>query len=335
MWEATMQPCPVCGSTGIDTAGYCVQCRTFRGQPQAPAPDAGYGYPAAGPGYAAPTSGYPAPTSGYPDPQQGGGYPPPTSGPAYGTPTSGPAYGTPTSGPAYGTPVSGPAYGTPVSGGGYPDGQNWPGQPGYPGAPLAQPTPPKSRSTLAIALIALSVVLVLIVGSIVAVAFIKSGKKSTPVAGPSTAASAEPSSKVDKCLIGTWQETSHDEDVNITDIGSVKFTGRGAEQRLKADGSGILDYKTGTSYNSTVNGKQLTVKFTGTVKFDFATGAGKVTVSNGRPSGKTVVLIDGTEYSSDDLTADEGDYNYTCTGDTLKEYSPSGTNQWQRISKNA
>ncbi len=51
-----MQPCGVCGGVGIDTGGYCVHCRTYRGvteqYPQLP----GYG----------PVSGAPYPTSGDP-----------------------------------------------------------------------------------------------------------------------------------------------------------------------------------------------------------------------------------------------------------------------------
>ena len=53
-----MQPCPVCGSLGVDAAGYCVQCRTYRGLPGGPtqpgAPISGPpGYPTA-PGYPPP-----------------------------------------------------------------------------------------------------------------------------------------------------------------------------------------------------------------------------------------------------------------------------------------
>jgi hypothetical protein len=53
-----MQPCAVCGGMLVDAAGYCTQCRTFRGVPQQP--------------YT------PYPTSvppGYPQQTSGGGYP--------------------------------------------------------------------------------------------------------------------------------------------------------------------------------------------------------------------------------------------------------------------
>src|SRR6266508_6110907 len=37
--EASMQPCGVCGGMGIDAAGYCTQCRTYRGVPDQPPPE--------------------------------------------------------------------------------------------------------------------------------------------------------------------------------------------------------------------------------------------------------------------------------------------------------
>jgi hypothetical protein len=53
--EARMQPCHVCGGMAIDAAGYCVQCRTYRGQVAPP----GYppGYPAHPPAPAPPGGG--------------------------------------------------------------------------------------------------------------------------------------------------------------------------------------------------------------------------------------------------------------------------------------
>jgi hypothetical protein len=61
-----MQPCAVCGGVGVDAAGYCLHCRTFRGVPVQPvAPPPAY------PGYPQPTSVPPA----YPQQTSGGGYP--------------------------------------------------------------------------------------------------------------------------------------------------------------------------------------------------------------------------------------------------------------------
>jgi hypothetical protein len=74
-----MQPCAVCGGVQVDAAGYCTQCRTFRGVPQQPPPQPpNYPQP-----QQSPYSGYPPgspayPTSvppGYPQQTSGGGYP--------------------------------------------------------------------------------------------------------------------------------------------------------------------------------------------------------------------------------------------------------------------
>ncbi|HKT05791.1 MAG TPA: hypothetical protein VJT31_40290 [Rugosimonospora sp.] len=64
-----MQPCQVCGGMAVDAAGYCTQCRTYRG-PVPPAP-----------------------------------YPAQPSGPPYAVQPSGPPYVTQSSGPPYGGPA--------------------------------------------------------------------------------------------------------------------------------------------------------------------------------------------------------------------------------------
>ena len=135
-----MQPCPVCGGMGIDANGYCTQCRTYRGLPQAPPPSSGAPY----------------------GPQYGGA--PPYSGPPYGAPPP-PQVGYPTSpGPAYPQQTSAPptAYPPTTYGGAY-------------GAPTA---PRKTRSSFTTPLIALSATLVVLVIAIVIVVVVKnSGSK--------------------------------------------------------------------------------------------------------------------------------------------------------------
>lgn len=79
-----MQPCEVCGGMGIDAAGYCTNCRAYRGIP-GQAPYQGYpqqqGYPPQ------PQQGYPA-TAGYQRQPGYGAYPTSGAGPA-------PGYGAP------------------------------------------------------------------------------------------------------------------------------------------------------------------------------------------------------------------------------------------------
>jgi len=81
-----MQPCPTCGGMGIDANGYCTQCRTYRGVPQAPQPPTS-GSPYSGAPYSGgPYAGYPT-SSGPSFPDQVSGppaYPPTTYGGQYG-----------------------------------------------------------------------------------------------------------------------------------------------------------------------------------------------------------------------------------------------------------
>jgi hypothetical protein len=81
-----MQPCPTCGGMGIDTNGFCTNCRTYRGIPQFggnPVSVAPYGgMPAGG---APQVSAQP-----YPQPVSPGAYPGTTYGGAFGPPTAPP-----------------------------------------------------------------------------------------------------------------------------------------------------------------------------------------------------------------------------------------------------
>jgi hypothetical protein len=85
-----MQPCPNCGGMGIDANGYCTQCRTYRGVPQAPQqPTSGTPYSGAPYGGQQPYAGYPASSvPSYSDPVSA---PPTTYGATYGAAPSGPS----------------------------------------------------------------------------------------------------------------------------------------------------------------------------------------------------------------------------------------------------
>ena len=87
-----MQPCPTCGGMGIDANGYCTQCRTYRGVPQAPQQPTS-GSPYSGVPYTGqPYAGYPT-SSGPSFPDQVSGppaFPPATYGGQYGAPPTPP-----------------------------------------------------------------------------------------------------------------------------------------------------------------------------------------------------------------------------------------------------
>lgn len=265
-----MQPCPVCGSLGVDGAGYCVQCRTYRGLPGGPTQ----------PG--APISGPP----GYPTAP---GYPPPLPQPR-------------------------------------------PAQP--------QSPPPRNRSPLLVPLIALSSVLVILVAAIVVVAVVRaSGRNATPggnATGRSTGAptATKAASLVDECVVGTWRMSHYEESVPVAGFGTVKFTGEGAEVRLKDDGTGVTDYKDGTTFNATVGGVVYKLVVTGTVSFGYRTNNGAVSFTGVTASGKeTLTRTDTGQQVSQDLTGNSDPASYTCSGDSLTEFTNQYRAEMRRVSR--
>lgn len=333
-----MQPCGICGGMGIDAAGYCTQCRTYRGIPQqAPAPTRSYpqaydlmppvggaapggGAPGGGaPGGGAPGGGtvYGGPTSAPPSsaaPYSG----PPQYGAPYGSPTSGPPYPTPTSGAPYPAP-----YGAPTSGAPYPAGTY--------GAPA---TPTRARPSFLVPLLALSATLIVLVVAIVIVAVVKSkGDKGGNAAGGTTPTAA----LVDSCVVGDWNETSHQEQTPIDGfIGKVTFGGSGARLHLEDDGTGSYEYNgatyTGTGQRAADNQNyEIKLKITGNITFDYRTNNNTFSFSNMKATGSVVGFINGQQIpGSQPLEADRNPASYTCNGDSMKHTNSVYTIDWKR-----
>ncbi|MFB9181386.1 hypothetical protein ACFFX1_24880 [Dactylosporangium sucinum] len=282
---------------GIDANGYCTQCRTYRGVPQAPQP---------------PTSG--SPYSGAP--YSGGAYAGyPSSDPSFPDQVSGPSYGQ-ASGPGYPGPVSGPPSFPPATYGGQ----------------YGAPTPPKKNNFL-VPVLALSGVLVLLVVAIVVVAALKGGddKPTTPVAepgkstsaGPSGKASAKPSAVIDECLVGTWKTTSYTEQVSMDGVGDVPFsqTANGAELKFTADGKHTQTYANSTFKGTpTIQGTKVNVTLTinATVTADVHTAGGSISYTNLKSDGKgTVTAPDLNINQTEDFNPGDDPSKYSCSGDTL------------------
>jgi len=312
-----MQPCEVCGGMGVDAAGYCTQCRTYRGVPgydvSAPASGAPYSPPAAGPTYPGPGYGSAPPAPGAP---YQGGYP--TSGAGY-APTSGPGYA-PTSGGGYG-PTSGAGYGQP---------------PGYGTTYGAPQAPSRSRSFMA-PLIALSGVLVVLVVAIVVVVIVRASGKKDHTAGPATAGPppASASSNIDQCVLGTWEVTSYAEDVAVEDVGKVHVTGKGGTVKFRTNGTGVTDYGGGTTFNATLQGHAVVLVASGTVTYNYSTSNGSLAFSDVKANGTETVSVDGVQATSQALEGDSDPARYTCSGDTLKEFTTLKQIEMHRVSATA
>jgi hypothetical protein len=304
-----MQPCEVCGGMGVDAAGYCTQCRTYRGVP--------------------PTSGAP-----YPPQQQSpyGQNPHPVSGGGY-APTSGAPY--PYAGaPGAGYPQSGPPAQSSVPPMGYP-GQ-YPQQQYAPPAPAPTPTPGPARSRgLALPLIALSATLVVIVVAIVVVAIMRSGTRKPFADGGGRPNPDTSTVVVDQCVVGTWAITSDEEDVVMDQVGTVRFSGRGGEARLKADGTGSIDYgRNGPAkFTATYKDQPVELVVTGTVTFDYRTAGGAMSFSNMKANGNLAMTVGGLASTNLPLEVSDDPAKYSCTDTTLTQTTTLQTVRFTRTSR--
>jgi hypothetical protein len=293
-----MQPCPTCGRTDVDAAGYCQGCGTYRGAP------------------------------GY---DQGGQYGGPSSAPPYGGQASGPPYGGPSSAPPYGGQASGPPYGGQASGppyggqpyqpdpyqaqpqqpyGGYPD-------PNYP--PSFAPPPATGRRPSTVPLIVLSVVAVILVVGIVAVVVARSGSgggSDDPTNGPTAAPADTVAAGLDKCVVGKWRISSTREKVEFEGT-LVEFTASGGTAEFRGDGTGTIDYGSGVVYRGTVENQAVTITLTGNASFSYKTVDKTITYSNPSADGEAVLRVNGAVTTSVPLDMDTKPNSYTCSGSGL------------------
>jgi hypothetical protein len=141
---------------------------------------------------------------------------------------------------------------------------------------------------------------------------------------------------VERCVVGTWTVTKYTEQVPITGAGDVTFTGKGAEVRLRGDGTGVTDYKTGTTYTATINGVNHRLVVTGTVTFAFRTGSGTVTFSDVKADGKETLTRDDTgESKTADLVGDLSPASFTCGGNAMVEWTSRYRSEMSRVSRSA
>ncbi len=295
-----MLPCQFCGQMSpVDGAGFCTNCRNFRGVPAAPV---------SGPGY--PTTGVPYPTSA---PSYGGQQ---VSSPPYG-PVSGGGYPTgypqPTSYPPA-QPVSYPpaqptAY--PAPGAGY-------AAPGYP-ATGAPGQPPKQRSPYLIPIVAVSSVVVLLAAAIVAVLLFNGHGKAKPNPPVTQAANG-----FDQCLVGNWKITQYTAHITFDTVGSVLFTAVDLNETLeiKPDGATVDNYGTAskpTTLHGSGGGHTYQLAIYGTVNFLGHTANNVLSFSDISANGKIKLTIDSKDNSLIDLSVNDDPTPYTCSGKTFTQ----------------
>jgi hypothetical protein len=204
----------------------------------------------------------------------------------------------PTSAAPY--PFSGP----PISGGGY----------------SAPPAPPPARNKYVLPLVASVAVLVLLIGAIVVVAIVRSGGKPNPPGAngsPSASVSAEPSSAIDACLVGTWTVSSNRQQVDIPSVGPVTFLGKGEVVHIHPDGEVDTDYSQSTPYTASYSGHVISATLAGTDRSTITTANGTITIVKDEPNGTVSFKLDGAPLgSAGAMDPDTDPAQYSCLNNT-------------------
>ncbi len=283
-----MEPCQFCAQYApVDTAGFCTNCRNYRGSPAAPV--SAPGYPTSGPtSYAGQPS---APPYGQPYGQTSA---PPVTGVPYQQPTGYPS-----------APPTGYAPAPPT---GY-------AQPGYAPGPVLMPVstpPPAKERNILVGVFALCGVLLLMVVAIVVIVVVKKGGDD----GGSTPPVAD---GFDKCLVGSWRITSYETHVAFDSVGDVAFTADDLHETLKieSDGSAVDDYGTQsnpTKLTGSAGTHTYSIEVYGTVAYKIKSANGVLSFSDAKPDGSLEVFVDDKSIGSQDLDVTNDPTPYTCSG---------------------
>jgi hypothetical protein len=186
-------------------------------------------------------------------------------------------------------------------------------------------------------LIALSATLVVIVVAIVVVAIVRSGIKKTSADGGGDPDPDTSTVVVDQCVVGTWAITSDEEDVVMDQVGTVRFSGKGGEARLKADGTGSIDYgRNGPAkFTATYKDQPVELVVTGMVTFNYRTAGGAMSFSNMKANGNLAMTVGGLASTNLPLEVSDDPAKYTCTDTTLTQTTTLQTVRLTRTSREA
>src|SRR2546423_3587690 len=222
--------------------------------------------------------------------------------PVSGAPYPPQGYQQPTSAAPY--PFSGP----PISGGGY----------------SAPPAPPTRNRYLG-PLIASVAVLVLLIGAIVVLVIVRSGKHDVatgPTGTPTGPVGTAPGAAIDPCLVGTWQAASERQQQDYPSIGPVTMIGKGQVSHIYPDGQVDDDWSQATPYTGSYSGHSITMVVTGTVHSTITTANGTLSIHDPTPNGSVVFTVDGAQVGSAiPLSVDSDPVQYTCLNNTATEHT--------------
>jgi hypothetical protein len=136
---------------------------------------------------------------------------------------------------------------------------------------------------------------------------------------PSTSPSSSPSPG--SCLIGTWKMVNQ-QVTNIVNGEPAQFSGPGgATIIMRPDGTTTTDYGSGSTLSADVNGVEWTETVTGTLTSDWTAQNGQLLFSDVTAHGTQTLRADGVIDVQSPLTPANLNRQYTCSGNTLREYA--------------
>jgi hypothetical protein len=152
----------------------------------------------------------------------------------------------------------------------------------------------------------------------------------TPSASPSPEPSTSEDPLHDSCLIGTWQETSHDSDTTIEGV-RMRLHSWGATQHFKANGRLTVDYGDANNARAKVVNTTYEVISSGILTYNWQTSQGQILYSNAKGQGTVIYRKSGRETSRVPLSGSIDPERYTCSGDSLREFGPTWTIELRRV----
>jgi Zn-dependent protease with chaperone function len=144
-----------------------------------------------------------------------------------------------------------------------------------------------------------------------------------PAFRPQPAAALSPVSTIDRCLLGTWQESRKIQTVTIgAETMTMTMTGAGTTQTFRRDGTVVIDDGAGTTSTATLDGHRVDLVSSGGITGRYRTADGVISYSDAEEAGKMVRLlkVDGRTIQRWEPDPGFSDDRYTCAGDELREY---------------
>jgi hypothetical protein len=134
------------------------------------------------------------------------------------------------------------------------------------------------------------------------------------------------------CPVGTWKVTRYSESVAVAGVGDVTFRGSGTEIRLRPDGTGVTDYRTGTTFVAQVGGVSYDLVVTGTISYTYRLAGDRMRFADVRAAGReTVTRRDTGESLDGKLVGTMDPAAVRCHGDAMSQSTSRYTADLVRI----